>query len=56
MKRKYHDSAEAYNAIHAALTYEIDACLEDREYNNAIIVAELMREIEGHTDIINGDE
>ncbi len=50
-ERKYKDSAEAYRAIHAALGWAVESCLEECEYKQAIEYCELMRDIEGHTDV-----
>lgn len=50
-ERKYKDSAEAYRAIHAAITWSIDFDLEACEYDKACKLAAMMREIEEHTDV-----
>lgn len=50
-ERKYKDSAEAYRAIHAVLSWEVDLRLESCEYSEAMSAAAMMREIEDHTDV-----
>jgi hypothetical protein len=50
-ERKYKDSAEAYRAIHAALGWAVDAELDEGAYELAIEYCELMRDIEGHTNV-----
>ena len=50
-KPRYANSNEAYRDIHAALGCEVEASLERCEYAHATKAAEMMREIEGHTNV-----
>ena len=50
-KAPYATSSDAYRAIHEALAWGVSAHLDDALYADAIRLAEMMREIEGHTDV-----
>lgn len=55
---KYKTSSDAYKAIHSSCAYWLEGWIEDglqevteKEIREMMIVAQLMREIEGHTDV-----
>ena len=54
-KQPYATSSDAYRAIHAAIAYWIEAGLEgcdgETSFDEAIRLAERMRQIEEHTDV-----
>jgi hypothetical protein len=58
MENKFKTSNDAYKAIHSACSYWLMGCIEDglqegteKEIREMMTVANLMREIEGHTDV-----
>lgn len=46
IERAYESAYKAYEAIHAALSYGVEAALEDCDYDDALMYAKMMKGIE----------